>query len=301
MQVTLVHNPKAGGGSAPDADELVRLGREAGHEVRYQSAKAGGWAEVLQAPADLVAAAGGDGTVGRVARRMIGRGVPMTAISLGTANNIARSLGLADLSIADQIAGWRTARRMPLDAGLAVGAWGRRFFIEGVGIGLFPSLIAEHRHQPTPRVADTQAVVTSAVTLLREFLRHQRAKRIHVTIDGTDISGEYLLFEIMNMPLVGPNLYLAPGGHPGDGLLDVVVVPRAQRQDFDAYLAEWEAGHLAPARLPTFRGRDLVIRAGRHALHIDDWLAPLDGTAADPTQPAVRVQVLPAALEFLVP
>jgi len=301
MLVTLIHNPKAGDGKVPDAGALVELIRQAGHDVRYQSSKEEGWATALEAPTDLVTAAGGDGTVGRVARRMIGRGVAMTAISLGTANNICRSLGLTDLSIADQIAGWRTARRTPLDAGVAVGAWGRRYFIEGLGIGLFPSLMAKGRREGPRRTADAQASVMSAVTSLRDYLRDQRAKRVRATLDGADISGEYLLFEVMNMQFVGPNLYLAPGGRPDDGLFDVVVVRRAQRKALDAYLAEWEAGHLAPPHLPTVRGRQLLISGGRHPVHIDDRMAPFVSTAADLTQPAIEVTVLPKAVEFLVP
>jgi len=301
MRVTLVHNPAAGAGTALDREELVRLCREAGHDVHYQPAGDERWAEALQRPSDLIVAAGGDGTVGRVARRLVGRGVPMTALSLGTANNIARSLGLLDLPVPEQIAGWRTARRTPVDAGTATGAWGRRVFIESVGIGLFTALMAEHRHRPSRRGPSAQAAVTSALASLRDHLRHQRAKRIEASVDGQDVSGEYLLFEAMNMQFVGPNLYLAPAGRPGDGVLDVVAIRRSQRRDFDEYLAAWEGGHLATPQLPTFQGRELQIRPGRHLVHMDDWLAPVEVRAADLTQPATQIRVLPAAVEFLIP
>ena len=90
MVVTLIHNPKAG-----DQDEsgksLRKLLEGAGYEVRYHSAKEDGWKQALKKDADLVAIAGGDGTVGRVARRMAGRGIPLAVLPSGTANNIARS------------------------------------------------------------------------------------------------------------------------------------------------------------------------------------------------------------------
>ena len=301
MRVTLVHNPAAGAGAAPDGDALVRLCHEAGHDVHYQLANEEGWAEALERPADLVAAAGGDGTVGRVARRMVGKSMPMTALSLGTANNIARSLGLAEMAVPEQIARWPTARHIPVDAGTATGSWGRRVFIEGAGIGLFTALMAEHDQRPARRRPPAQVAVTSALTSLRDRLRHQRATRIQASLDGVDVSGEYLLFEVMNMQFVGPNLYLAPAGRPGDGLLDVVAVRRSQRRDFDDHLAAWEAGHLSPADLPTFRGTDLLIGPGRHVFHVDDWVAPVDARAADLTPPAIQVNVLPAAVEFLIP
>jgi hypothetical protein len=269
--------------------------------VRYQSSHDDQWSAALQEPADLVVAAGGDGTVGRVARRMIRRGVPMTAISLGTANNIARSLGVAGRHLEDQVARWRDAEPAQLDAGLATSAWGSRYFIEGMGLGLFASLMAEGERKKLRGVNGAQRTVASAVRTLRDYLSRQRARRIHAVVDGDDISGEYLLFEVMNMPFVGPNLYLAPEAHLHNGMLDVVMVRRAERDALDGYLAAWEAGVLTPPTLPTRRGRSLAIGAGRHAVHVDDRLAPLDQGTAGPTQPEIAVGVVAGALLFLLP
>src|SRR5258706_10465064 len=92
VRVTLIHNPKAGRGKAsPGA--LKKLLRDAGHKLSYHSCKERGWKEALMEPTDLVVVAGGDGTVGRVARRLTGRGIPIALLPSGTANNIARTLG----------------------------------------------------------------------------------------------------------------------------------------------------------------------------------------------------------------
>ena len=289
MRITLVHNPGAGDDRAPDRQTLVDLMTRTGHEVAYQSARDPEWESALNAPADLVVAAGGDGTVGRVARRMIGRGVPMAAISLGTANNIARSLGVASRSIEEQAAGWSRTRPSTIDAGEARGAWGRRVFIEGLGLGLFASLMSEGDRLSVP----------TAVRTLREYLERQRARRITASLDGVDISGEYLLFQVMNMQFIGPNLYLAPDGRPDDGRFDVVVIRRTERELLGAYLAAWEAGTLTPPRLPTVAGRELHIGSGCHMVHLDDRLAPLDRGNGDPMQSPIEVNVLPGALLFL--
>src|ERR1051326_989280 len=90
--ITLIHNPTAGK-KASDADDLKDLLRRAGHKVRYRSAKEPGWKKALGKRADLIVVAGGDGTVGRVVRRMPGHDVPVALLPSGTANNIARSLG----------------------------------------------------------------------------------------------------------------------------------------------------------------------------------------------------------------
>ena len=90
MRVTLIHNPGAGK-AAMTPKGLRKLLAAHDHEVRYQSAKEKGWKKALKKPADLVVIAGGDGTVGRVTRRMVGRGVPVALLPSGTARSSVRS------------------------------------------------------------------------------------------------------------------------------------------------------------------------------------------------------------------
>src|SRR5687768_11598020 len=91
MKISLVHNPTAGGGQ--DADEAVALLTAAGHKVRHRSTK-GRWKVLLQDPGDLLVAAGGDGTVRKVALAAAEVEVPFAILPIGTANNIAKTLGL---------------------------------------------------------------------------------------------------------------------------------------------------------------------------------------------------------------
>jgi diacylglycerol kinase family enzyme len=56
------------------------------HDDSYKAA--------LGKPWDLVAVAGGDGTVAKAARHMPDRNVPLALLPIGTANNVAHSLDL---------------------------------------------------------------------------------------------------------------------------------------------------------------------------------------------------------------
>src|SRR5262245_14210951 len=95
MKVTLIYNPTAGDDDArPTSGQLAALIREAGHQVRTQPTDEKGWSKALRKKAGLVAVAGGDGTVGKVARRLVDSGCPIAVLPMGTANNIARSLGI---------------------------------------------------------------------------------------------------------------------------------------------------------------------------------------------------------------
>ena len=99
MKVTLIHNPDAGSDDLTCGEEPVELIRRAGHQLVYQSSKDSHWKTVLNKPADIIAVAGGDGIVGAVAEVMIGKGTPIAVLPLGTANNIAKTLNLMDLSL----------------------------------------------------------------------------------------------------------------------------------------------------------------------------------------------------------
>jgi diacylglycerol kinase family enzyme len=300
VRVTLIHNPGAGSTGEKDALKLEKLLSRAGHKVRYRSSKERGWKRALKKPADLVAVAGGDGTVGRVIRRMVGCGVPVTLLPSGTANNIGRTLGLLERPFEDLVRGWETARRVKLDIGVAKGPWGERYFIEGVGAGLFANLLAQPRKK-NAKVGKPEDVVDRALRRLHDMTVHCESVDVSASLDGEDISGRYLLFETINLRYVGPNMFLAPDGKTGDGLLDVVLVSEDERALLLEYLNKWQDNPERRAVLPTRRGRRLKIEWPGYELHIDDKLYPREDDEHDEMAGIVEAWIEPGAVDLLVP
>ena len=305
MRVTLIHNPGAGG-EENDAKAVMKLLRRAGHKPRYQSSKDKGWDRVLDKKAGLVVVAGGDGTVASVARRMVGRGVPVAVLPAGTANNVARSLGLLKKPFEELVNGWRDARRVPLDVGIACGPWGERYFIEGVGAGLFAGMLVRSeenkgRKEKEIKTKGPARVVDGALRRLKEAAETAEPVEIGARLDGVDISGNYLLFEAVNLPFIGPNLYIAPDNRAGDGQLEVVLVPEAQRSRLVKYLEHWHENRERHSLLPSRRGKHLQIEWTGFALHIDDKLRPKRKPEPDDVAGLVDVRVDGAAVEFLTP
>jgi diacylglycerol kinase family enzyme len=302
MQITLIHNPGAGsGGTRPDRKALERLMQDAGHKVFYQSAKDDDWHEALKQPAELVVVAGGDGTVGRVARRLAGTGTAFTALPMGTANNISRSLGLIDHPIEAHPHHWEKARRMKLDVGLASGPWGEDHFLEAIGLGLFAWMMPmADESEKLATIHDPDEALSYALRMLRRRLEEHGTEYIKATLDGKDISGDYLLFEALNMPYVGPNLFLAPDAKPNDGLLDVVMVDEHHRAALLEALIAWHEGKEAQPQLPTLRGKHLRIEPVDNNVHLDDkiWRP---GDYDRPARADIEVKVLPQAVEVLLP
>ena len=102
--------------------------------------KKSGFKKALKQPADLVLAAGGDGTTGKVAFRLIDSGIPLSVLPMGTANNLARALGLV-ASPEEIIARLEGGKKKVFDVGLATGPWGERYFFEGAGGGLLADYV----------------------------------------------------------------------------------------------------------------------------------------------------------------
>jgi diacylglycerol kinase family enzyme len=301
LRVTLIHNPEAGDETRPNRGQLEALIKEAGHKVRYQSVKERGWAKALKKEADLVAVAGGDGTVAKVARRMIGGKIPVTVLPMGTANNISRTLGIAHLPVTLLIASWEKGPRLAFDVGMANGPWGERHFIEGFGTGLFPRAVPHiDANETIAEIADVEVKVTYTLQLLREYLDKCPATEVKGTLDGENISGRYLLFEAMLMQFMGPNLHLAPKILLDDGMFDLVMVQDGDREKLHEQLTTWQEGALWPSEFKTRQGAHLEIEWKGFPVHIDDKIWPEEGEKPKRAG-EIELTIEPKALEFLVP
>jgi diacylglycerol kinase (ATP) len=302
MKATLIHNPSAGDDKQATLGQIEALLKEAGYKVRSQSSKEKGWRRALKKPADIVVVAAGDGTVGRVARRMIGKGIPIAVLPMGTANNISRTLGIADLPVTQLIRGWNTARHLKFDAGIAAGPWGERYFIEGVGAGLLTSSIPEVQASKTMTHLDEAGTkVTYAQQIVREHVADSPAVKIEGTLDGEDISGSYVLFEVLNMKYIGPNLFLAPDVVRNDGEFQVVLLAERHRRKLQRHIKTWQDGKPWPPEFAPRHGKRLKIKWTGFPIHIDDKIWPKDDKNPQELQEILDIRVKPKAVEFLVP
>jgi diacylglycerol kinase (ATP) len=302
MRILLIFNPGAGPQDEPSEATLLQLIRDAGHDVSLCAHDDHDGIAGCSDGHDLVAIAGGDGTAGRLARRLHGAAVPVTFIPTGTANNIARSLALAHRTPAELIAGWAEAEVRRLDLGVIEGPMGARTFIEGVGAGLFTRTMLEiDAFKYLADLSTPEEKIAEALAILTDRLRTFRTRPMNMRLDGEDISGEYLMVEAMNIQFVGPNLYVAPVSDPDDGLLDIVLVGEQQRRDLLAYLASWRRGDLLAPRLPTRRGKHLQIEWLGSTLHIDDEPWPPEGEGEYAVPSTIDIRVHEHALQVLVP
>ena len=296
MKITLINNPGAGDGQ--DVNALVRLITDAGHDLRHRSTKQD-WKDLLDEPADLVVAAGGDGTVRRVALEAASRCLPFSAIPIGTANNIAKSLGLLG-EAADLIETWSSSpcAAHPFDLGEVEAPWGTKRFVEGVGAGLVADLIS-HEDEVAADAKLLGRATDRALHLLSVLVREEPMHRWKIKADGRDLSGEYFSVEVLNTRFVGPNLPLAARAYPGDGLLDIVLLRKVDREPLHGYLES--RLHLASGAMPELkvvRASEIEIRAPAGVRwHLDDHNWPSAEPVAE--KATLSVRCLAGALKFI--
>jgi diacylglycerol kinase (ATP) len=293
MEFTLVYNGKPDAGD-PTCDALLEALTESG--LRAAGPPSVGKKDlegVLDDAAPLVVVAGGDGTVGTVARRLAGSERVLAILPCGTANNLARSLGipLDPLAAARDL---RQRRDRRLDVGVVQFDGHRERFIEAVGVGVFPHLM----HL---RTDDSQKRLDRALGLLLDEVRVHPARETTVVLDGSELSSSFVLLEAMNFPMIGPNVRLAPDAQPDDGLLDVALVTEDDR----AALAQWLAERLqgrAPRQVPwrVVRAREVRLSPGGLALHVDDEVRCVSDSATS-HDAQVTISLEPRALRVVVP
>jgi diacylglycerol kinase family enzyme len=293
-----MHNPTAGDESHT-ADSLQEMLREAGYEVRYQSTEEK-WKAALNEPADIVVAAGGDGTVGKVAKKLAGTQTPLALLPIGMANNIAKTLGVIGDARAT-VESWRDGEATMFDLGVARAPWGEERFVESFGGGIFGTLVGSGR-----AVGDSSAILgretDRALFVLQRLAREAEPSQWRVELDGRDLSGHYVGVEALNIRFAGPNVPLAPAADPCDGLLELVLIDSAGRDallDYVTARIEDAAGQLPGLTVHQGRRIRFTAPAGA-ALHLDDDRWPGGGPDADGGRTTdIAVGVEPGAVKVL--
>jgi diacylglycerol kinase family enzyme len=265
-----------------------------GHQAFYQSIKKRGWEKAFKKPVDLVIAAGGDGTVHQTAWQLIETGIPLAILPLGTANNLARSLGFTE-SVDEILQSLHCGKSRPFDIGVARSGSQTDYFLEAAGGGLFADYFPAAKANET-KGASPEEELTAHLSLLRELALDYRARPWKISIDGKDIFGRYILWGAMNIRSAGPALHLAPKAKTDDGRLDFVAVHEHDRKVFikhvDAHLAERkERLPLSPRKF-----RELKITSPFGAMHLDGELWPSQKKNTGKTHSKIEITVKQAAL-----
>ena len=292
--VKLVHNPTAGD-EEHDKENLIKLIEKAGFECRYSSTKKDGWKE-LDDDVDIIAVAGGDGTIRKAVklvleRKVLEKSVAIGLLPLGTANNIAKTMQ-QETNPKKIIKAWEGGKTKRVDIGRIANLKEASFFLEGLGYGLFPYLMMEMKKREV-EYDSPEEELRGALQKMHTILESYEPHYCKLVIDGSDHSGRFLLAEVMNIRSIGPNIVLSPLADPGDGELDVVLIPETQKEKFADYIQHRLNGGNEQYQFNTLKGKHISISWEGAHLHVDDELLKID------KEKTVEIEVREGVLDFL--
>ncbi len=246
--------------------------------------------EAVAGGAEVVIAAGGDGTINEVVNALVGHpDVRLGILPTGTANVWARESGLANVSLLGpnlEAAGevLLNGVTMAVDVGRA----GNRYFLLMAGAGL-DALVTR---RVDSRAKRSWGALAYAWTAIREAYRYRGAK-MQITVDGVQVVRTAWLVTVSNSKLYAL-VPLAMEASMTDGLLDVGIFsgrqwPQFLRHTVNIILRR----HMRDPEIEFLRGREIYITSSPPL--------PVQVDAEPWGQTPMSFSVVPQALHIIVP
>jgi diacylglycerol kinase family enzyme len=208
-----------------DAEESAGWGASHWFATTEDDPGQGATRRALAVKADIVMAAGGDGTVRAVAEALRGSGTPITLLPSGTGNLLARNLGLPlnnlELSVADAF----TGADRPIDLGLAEitrtgGEVEENVFLVMAGLGLDARMIAL-TDSKLKKAVGWLAYVDAGMRALPSL----KPVRLRYSVDeGQERQLSVHTILIGNCGALPGGILLLPAAKPDDGILDIAAL-----------------------------------------------------------------------------
>jgi YegS/Rv2252/BmrU family lipid kinase len=294
-----VVNPRSG--SCTIADVRGALERHLGsveiHEVREGDDLTALVVEAVGRGRDPIVAAGGDGTVSAVADALVGTGAHLVILPLGTANVLARELGIPlELNGACELGGCRV--RLGSLAGtehalVAIDAMkvGPRHYFTQVGVGI-DALMIRNTSTEQKRRFGRLAYIRSALISLAGF----QPRRFTIEVDGRTLTARASQVLVANTGMMGQ-----PGFHWGeqiradDGQLDLCLIRARSLLDYlGLFWTVLTSRQRWNRKIRYLLASSEITIDTRHPIPVQ-----ADGELLGTTP--VRVELVPAAVQVVVP
>ena len=256
----VILNAKSGPGESDDRREkleaaLASQGLEAAiHPVADGEGIVRAAKDAIAAGAEVVVAAGGDGTVSAVASCVQGTAATLGVLPMGTLNHFARDLGIPN-ALEEAVAVLAQGIRVGVDLGEVNG----RFFVNNASLGIYPDRVRDRvRQQRRLGRGKWWAMTWAAIGVLR------RSPFLRLTLE---IEGREVVRCRSPFVFIGNNDYVMEGFDIGareslrDGRLSIYTTTRETRFGMVALVVRALVGRLRQAD-------DFATSAARH-LRID--------------------------------
>ncbi len=291
MKILFIVNPVAGGGQAG------KVWKEKGNEIiaSFPESKAiftekPGDAKEISREAvkegyEAVVSCGGDGTLNEVVNGIIGSGLSLGLLPLGTGSDFGKTVGIRDLGSA--IKTIKDNRTMRIDAGMVEFAnGGKRYFINSVEAGFGADVmnyVDSHR-----RLGSSSFIIGVLASIVR--LRRFDAE---ISVDYRPEKKRTIEIIVANGRYFGGGMLASPESRPDDNILDIHILKPIGRLQTIFQLRELINGtYIEKGHSYEFKGKNIEINA-------ENILIEMDGEVVGKTP--VKISVIPGAINLIIP
>jgi YegS/Rv2252/BmrU family lipid kinase len=255
---------------AHDGDELTRLAQRA-----------------VESEAEIVVAAGGDGTISSVAAVLIDAGKTLGVLPLGTMNHFAKDLHIP-LDLAGAVATIVAGHARTVD----VGEVNQQIFINNSSLGLYPSIVREREKQQQLGWGKWPAYVWAALAVLRRY----PFLNMRVAAEGNELNTRTPFVFIGNNEYEMEHLNVGTRACLDQGQLSLYMANRTGRLGLLRLALRALAGGLRQEKdFIALCTREIWIDSRHKRLRV-----ALDGEVVS-MKPPLHYRVQPAALRVLAP
>ncbi|MCF8308251.1 MAG: diacylglycerol kinase family lipid kinase [Bacteroidales bacterium] len=290
-RILFIINPKSGQGRHRTVERAIKthLDRELfDHEIAYTQYKGHGEKLALEAAdrkLDVVAIAGGDGSINEVARGIYGSGTLLAVIPTGSGNGLARHLGIP-LRVKNAVQLINELSAENIDTGFI----NSELFVSIAGLG-FDAMIAEKFENASQRG------FMAYFRLVAAAFYNYKPQKYTLEINNEEIKRKALLINFANSGQFGYNTGITPHASVTDSMLDVSIMQKPSLLVTPLLLHLLYFHRIDQSQyVESYRAKEMVItkRKKKHPVNID-------GEPRYFEEKQLHVEVKPASLPLIGP
>lgn len=207
--------------------------------------------QIEQHKPDRVVAVGGDGTIKFVATFLLDTGIPLGVLPAGSANGMARELGIPADDIAGSLAILVDGKPRPTDVVIINED---DVCLHLSDIGLNAQLV---QHYEKNNLRGKLGYLRSVVNVLKKH----RLLRVSITIGDSCVKRAALMVVLANARMYGTGAVINPDGSPFDGQFEVVIFRRLSVWEIVKLF--WQYKPFDPRNVEIFPATSITIETHR--------------------------------------
>lgn len=232
---------------------------------------------------DIIFAAGGDGTINRVGRRLIGTGIPLGVLPVGTGNAFANHFYIP-LNVKKALAILKKPQFITIDTAKV----NDEPFICFCGFGL--DAVVAHQYA----YVENRSFLKYVTMSYKNYLQH-KSERFIISIEGQVTEYNSIIISTNNITQFGNRAVSAPGASACDGEFDFVALSAFPRWRLPIIIYRIFAGSIDKTPYFSqvkFRSIEISRPDNLSVAQIDGEPATLGGK--------FKIEVVPASLKILI-